>query len=225
MATLTEPKKPSDWLKAEDDKSKFASRDAITVVSGSGVLTTGMVLGKITTGTATSALKASGANTGNGTMTVDVTAPVQPGAKAGIYTVRITVATANAGTFVVEDPDGNPIGSGNVGSTFTDRIKFVMNDGSTDYVVGDGFDITVTAGSGKYKRLTVADLLGGQIAAGLLIDVSVDATSADKTAAAIVRNAEVSSNSITWPASITDSQKATATTQLAALGIIIRTGA
>ena len=60
--------------------------------------------GKIGIGQASSAAK-SGGNTGNGTLTMDVTTPIRTGAKAGIYTVRFIAAASNNGTFRVEDPD------------------------------------------------------------------------------------------------------------------------
>lgn len=224
MATLTSLKVASDWLKSEAEQSG-RSRKTITLASGqAAVLYTGTVLGQISTGTATSAAK-SGGNTGNGTCTVDVTTPVLAGAIPGVYTVRITNAVTNAGLYTVEDPNGNPIGSATVGTTFADRIKFALADGATDFVVGDGFDITVTAGSGKFGALATAGLLGTQIAAGILLDSAVDATTGDVVCVAIVREAEyVDAGVITWPSGITSGAKATAKAQLAALGIHERVG-
>ena len=68
MAVLTESKRLGDWLKWEEDN--HYSRDIVTVLAGSGaerVLTTGMVLGRITKGAATGAAVAG--NTGDGTIT------------------------------------------------------------------------------------------------------------------------------------------------------------
>lgn len=89
----------------------------------------------------TSAAK-SGGNTGNGTLGSLTTAGVA--VQTGIYRARCYVAAVNGGSFVVEDPDGNTLGIAVVGSPFTSsEIGFTIADGATDFVVGDGFDITV----------------------------------------------------------------------------------
>jgi len=92
--------------------------------------------------TATPAAK-SGGNTGGGTITMDITTPVGAGAKEGVYTVRCIAAASNSGTFRVLDPDGFNLGDIAVGGTFDNDIKFVIADVGTDFIVGDGFDVTV----------------------------------------------------------------------------------
>lgn len=98
---------------------------------------------------ATSAAKAGG-NTGNGTLTLDVTTPVLANAEVGVYTVRCIEAVTNGGKFEVKNPTGRSLGmaiivAGAGGTyTFSDQIKFVVQDGATDFIVGDGFDVTVT---------------------------------------------------------------------------------
>lgn len=92
----------------------------------------------------------SGGNTGNGTLVLDATSPVQPNAIAGAYTINCITASTNAATFRVSDPMGRVLGdvsfSGSGASaTFNDQIKFAVTDGSTDFVVGDGFVVTVVA--------------------------------------------------------------------------------
>lgn len=151
---------------------------AITLVSGAGDLAKGTVLGKITKGAVTSAVK-SGGNTGNGTCTVDVTTPKLANAIAGVYTVRCIAAATNGGTFRVTDPKGNVLGDVAVGSTFSNQIKFAIADGSTDFIVGDGFDITIAAGSGKYKSYNDSNMDGSEIADCILAEDADDATSAD----------------------------------------------
>ncbi len=54
------------------------------------VLPRGTVLGQRTTDTVAAAVKASGANTGNGTITMDAATPVLPFVRPGTYTVRFT---------------------------------------------------------------------------------------------------------------------------------------
>lgn len=198
------------------------SRDRI-LVTGAKFLA-GTVMGQVTLGAATSAAK-SGGNTGNGTLTLDATTPIVAGAKAGVYQVRFTAAATNNGTFTVTDPDGFSLGqvimSGGAGS-FSNDIKFAIADGSTDFAVGDGFDITIAAGSGKYKAYDPTAHDGTQIATAIVFG-KADASSADKHATAIVRSAEVNKLELVWGSNVTtDNHKTTAYTQLAAIGIIGR---
>jgi len=89
------------------------------------------------------------AGTGNGAMTLDATTPVLAGAKNGNYVVTCIAAAADGGTFRVEDPDGFVLGDVAVGATFADDIKFVIADGSADFIVGDKFTVTVTVNAGR----------------------------------------------------------------------------
>lgn len=95
-------------------------------------------------GTAASAAK-SGGNTGGGTLTLDGTTPVLAGAKPGVYTVRCVALKTDGGQFIVVDPDGISLGQAIVGTTFSNKIKFALADSGTDFAIGDGFDVTVTA--------------------------------------------------------------------------------
>lgn len=156
----------------------------ITLVTGQN-LVRGSVLGKITAAAATSAAKAGG-NTGNGTLTLDATTPVKSNAKVGIYRVRFAIAATNNGTFVVEDPDGIVIGNVVMAAgagAHDDGIKFAIADGSTDFIVGDGFDITVAAGSGKYTLSLAAAVDGSQVP-DLILAEDTNATAADKVTVA-----------------------------------------
>lgn len=216
--SFTEPDALSDVLKME---AGTYSRDTVTILSGSGSLTVGMVLGQITKGTATRAAK-SGGNTGNGTLTMDATTPVRPGAKVGVYTVRLITAATDAGTFRVTDPDGIVIGDVAVGGTFDNDVKFASADGSTDFIVGDGFDITVAAGSAKWAPHNPTAVDGREVAAGILLG-PVDATSADQIAVICARHAEASWAGLKWHASVDDQDKKNAAAaQLAAAGILVR---
>lgn len=216
--SFTEPDALSDVLKME---AGTYSRDTITIISGAGSLTVGMVLGKITKGTATRATK-SGGNTGNGTLTMDATTPVRAGAKVGVYQVRLITAATDAGTFRVSDPDGIVIGDVAVGATFDNDVKFASADGATDFIVGDGFDITVAAGSAKWAPHNPTAVDGREVAAGVLLG-PVDATSADQIAVICARHAEVSWAGLKWHASVDDAtKKGNAAAQLALAGIIVR---
>lgn len=89
-------------------------------------------------------------------------------------------------TFRVTDPRGEVLGdvtitgAGGTGA-FANQVKFVLTDGTTDWVVGDGFDITVAAGVGSYKLAASAALDGSAVPAAILVDYS-DATGGDVVA-------------------------------------------
>ena len=148
---------------------------AVTLKSGADYLR-GTVLEETVFGTATSAAK-TGGNTGNGTLTLDATTPVLYGGLPGVYRVRVVAAATDAGTLRVTAPDGTVLGDVAVGGTFSNRIKFATADGSTDFIVGDGFDITVVGvadSAQKYQKVTADER-----ALYVLLE-DVDATSADK---------------------------------------------
>jgi hypothetical protein len=212
----TFPALAHDWLAHELDRQLY--RRAGVIKSGSGIVTTGTVLGKVMVAGATSAAK-TGGNTGDGTLTLDTTTPVLADAVAGVYKVRFTEAAANGGQYQVENPAGVVIGTANVGDTWAEGIKFVIADGATDFVVGDGFDVTVAAGSLKYVPLDLDAVDGSQTAAAIVID-RVDATSADKQTAILIGHAQIVPLNLNWPDGATTNQKNAALAQLEALGIV-----
>lgn len=175
----------------------------ITVLSGQGVLARGTVLGKQTVGTASAAAK-SGGNTGNGTCT---SVSSKGAAIAGVYQVRCTVAGTNSATFDLYNPNGDLIdqrqlsGAGATAVFANDNLAFTITDGATDFVVGDGFDITVAAASGKYLKSVATATDGSQVPVAVLAD-AVDATSADALGGAYLTG-EFNSNAMTFDASWT----------------------
>jgi len=79
--------------------------------------------------------------------------------------------------------------------------------------------------NGKVKALDPAANDGTQIATAVLLQ-SVDATTGDKSSGiAVTRQAIVAHHALVWPAAITAEEKATATAQLEAVGILVRQGA
>jgi hypothetical protein len=215
--TWDEPTAVSDVLKSE--KEGHFCRGVGVVKNGAGVLDIGTVLGKITTGAATAAAKAG--NTGNGTISAIT---VNQGAKLGVYKVRFTAATA----FQVMDPDGNVIGgNGATGAAFSDDLGFTITAGGTAFVAGDGFDITVAAGSGKLVAYDPTAKDGSQVADSVLLH-KVDATSQDVAGAVILANgpAEISPAGLKWGANVTtQAQKDAALATLAAKLILARQSA
>ena len=80
--------------------------------------------------------------TGDGVMGAVV---VGATAKVGVYTLDILKVGATA-AFIVRYPDGSVVGQGAVGTEFVGGgLTFTLADGGTDFIVGDGFTITVAA--------------------------------------------------------------------------------
>lgn len=218
MSTLTERNYTPDWLSWEVERNY--SRENITILAGSGAtrpLTDGMVLGKATKGAATGAAVAGG--TGNGTITAAPT--VGAAAKVGVYRLVCIEPATNLGKFTVEDPDGIVIGVATAGTEFTTHLTFTIADGSTDFVSGDSFTITVAAGSGKWVQLDLSGTTGTEDAAGILVGDFTAPDGADIVGAAVVRNARIVAGKLTWPAGATTDQKNAGLAQLLALGIIV----
>lgn len=215
MTTLTEGKHAGEFLISE--ASGHRSREEITVASGAD-LSPCTVLGKGTSGTVGAAV-ADGGNTGDGTIGT-VTAGTET--ETGTYELVCITAATNAGTFEVRAPSGAQLpDDATVAVAYTsDHLNFTIADGAADFVVGDKFTVAVS-GTGKYEALDLAGVDGTQKAAGVLYNAA-NAATADVQAAGIVRDAEVRSSDLTWPAGITAPQQATAEAELAALGIIVR---
>jgi hypothetical protein len=223
MVTLTEGIYATESLISEAPGDR--SREAVVVKSGSN-LGACAVLATIVSGTVASAAK-SGGNTGNGTFTLDGTSPLQLGAKLGVYTLRCITAVTNGGVFRLEDPDGLvlgdftiPAGAGN-SVTISEQIKGAIADASTDFVVGDGFDITVSAIVEKEVEYNPAATDGSQIATGILYG-AVNATSADTHGVAFKRDCEHNGDIIVWKSGLNATQKAKGVSDLKRRGIIIR---
>lgn len=203
---------------------KIVTKDIVVAKVGAGaVIKRGTVLGKITLGAATSAAK-QGGNTGTGTFVLDVTTPVLANATAGVYTLRNILAAANAGTFRLTDPKGVVLGdfliTGGAGGSVTvnDRIKGVITDGGTDFILGDGFDVTIAAGSGKYVPAVATALDGSQVPDGILVD-QVDTTVADSNGG-LYQTGEFNGSRLFYDVSFTLAQ---ITDALRPLGIFIKT--
>ncbi len=206
---LTEANRAGEFLLAEGNG--YYSREEVTLVANSGALVAGTVLGKITKAGTASAVAFAG-NTGDGAMGAIT---VGAGAMAGVYKLVITEPGTNVGNFIVEGPDGVVIGQGDVGSAFSaGGLSFTLADGAADFVAGDGFNITVAAGSGKYKPYNNANTDGSETAVAILYAPAVN-SAADQAVAVIARHAEVDGNLLTG-------NDANGTADLAAVGIIVR---
>lgn len=118
-----------------------------------GVYTVRCVTATKGAGAITSAAKAGG-NTGAGTLTLLTKGA---SAKVGVYTLRCTSAGVGVGTFEVVDPDGYRLASvvASVGGTAYAGayVNFTLTAAGADFIVGDGFDLTVAeaVGAGTFK--------------------------------------------------------------------------
>lgn len=84
-----------------------------------------------------------GTRTGNGTLTAIEASPT---AVTETWTLTCTAAAADGGAFSVVGSVTGSAGSATVGTPFSHaKIGFLINDGTTDFVVGDTFTIPVTA--------------------------------------------------------------------------------
>lgn len=221
----------SGLVKFEFEPSLGYCRDVVTMYDSAMTVGVGTVLGKFVaspTGTATA-----GTNTGNGTMgTVTVTSNAN--LVLGTYTLRVVKAAANAGDFVVVNPDGESVGNGTVGVAYSGGgLAFTLADGSTDFAVGDTFTIVV-AGTVKYKRVEATATDGSEVPAAIVIgdasgnayDFSLAATTDTKVLVLSRGPVIVADDALRFGSSVnTTPELAAAYASLKALGIIVETAA
>lgn len=149
-----------------------------------GSLSRGAVLGKISVGAVPTTGTADGGNTGDGTVT-SVTGG--KATKVGVYTIECIEAVTNGGVFKVTNPDGEEIisnaiivaGAGGTIAFTSAELNGTITDGSTDFVVGDKFTVTVPAGSGKVVIVDSTNIDGSQNPCAVMLDESADASSGD----------------------------------------------
>ena len=154
------------------------SRDQVTILAAQ-ELSPGSVLGQVqiavapTTGT--------GVGTGNGTMT-GVTAGKYT--VVGTYTATCITVDTNVSTWSVKGPTGAALPAASNGVAYTsDQLNFTINDGATDFIVGDTFTVAITVGGLQYRAVSFAAVDGSGKAAGLSY-ASYDASaSGDRTLA------------------------------------------
>jgi hypothetical protein len=214
MTILTEGARNAAF--AISEAPDYFSRDEGTVVSGATVLKGGTILGRIVAGAAVGAAVAGG--TGDGTITVDGTDPTLAGAQEGVYTAICIAIGTNTGTFEVNDPSGNSLGQVIVGATFANQIKFVINDGATDFALLDAFTITIAAGSGNYLAYDPTATTGAEQIAGILFVESVGTVKRT----IVTRAAQVTGSDLIYQDGADAAAKLVANNALVALGIIVR---
>ena len=167
---------------------------SITLAPGSGTLTRGTVLGKLTKSSAVAA-KVSG--TGDGDVAA-ATVTLGALAQVGVYTLTCTAASTGAGTFQVQAPDKSLLPPLTVAAAYSNgHFGVTVPDGSADWGVGAIISITVS-GSGLYVAYDATPTAydGRELPVLILAeDITLDST--DDTAAAAYRTGTFRSASLT----------------------------
>jgi hypothetical protein len=169
--------------------------------------------------------------TGNGAMGA-ITMTSNKDLVLGTYTLKIVKAVANAGDFVLLDPNGKVVGNGQVGTAFSQAgFAFTLADGATDFVAGDYIPIVVT-GTVKYKLVEATATDGTEVARVVLVGDSTGkplsvtvAANTDTNVLVIYRGpVGVADDALAYGASVnTADEIATAEAQLEAAGIDVLT--
>lgn len=148
-----------------------------TLARGAAVGITTLAAGDIVVG---------GSNTGNGVASDFALAAGGP-AKLGSYNATAVIVDTDLATFNVTDPNGVLVGQAVLGTAFVgDGITFAIADGSTDFVVGDTFELPVEAGNGYGIACDIASTDGSQEIYGILLEaVTTGAGASQATVVAI----------------------------------------
>jgi hypothetical protein len=151
----------------------------------------GLIVNEITTGTETSA---HGNNTGNGAIG---SVSLGTGNQFGAYNIIFTSPTE----FNVQQPNGDVIGTGEVGTAFAGPVNFTITAGGTAFIAGDNFTITVTQQQPSWVSWT-----GGTITKlAILFNRVIVSAGTSKNVALVIREAEVNTAELQWDAAVLSS--------------------
>lgn len=208
---LTEGRHAGEHLISEAEHDR--AREVLTVAADE-VLTAGHICARQTQDD-TVEVTAGGGNAGNGGIAAVV---LGPKAQLGDYIVTLL----GAGTFKVSTPNGNRLKDGVVDAEYAgDHITFTAAAGGTAFEAADVFTITVAAGTGQVKALSLTADDGTEKPAAISLG-ACDATGAARGAVFHVRDCQVKGASLTYPDDATPDQIAAINAALADLGIIVR---
>lgn len=222
MPLATEGLYDADFLKEE--WSQNFCRENRTVLAGSGsarTILTGTLVADVRTGVAA----AVAGNTGNGAVTLGA---LGRRAELGVYTLVCITAATNAGTFEVLTPTGAQLGTNVVvagGATnVNDHFTITLADGATDFIVGDSFTVTISAGKIVAYSDVATDTTRTPI--GVMLSDVVAADGVDSNGPVLLRGpAIISQAGLIFPSGISAANKAAAIAALAARNILTVTGA
>jgi hypothetical protein len=155
----------NDTYSVELEGGEF--RDELLTFGGAGTTVKGTLLARQLAATAITPSAVTG--TGNGTVTAASVIAGGEVPKVGNWTLKCVVAVTNGGTFSLTDPDGLirgtvtlTAGAGGATAFKEAGIGFTINDGSTDFVVGDSFTLPIVTGSNKLVPFALAGAGGAQ---------------------------------------------------------------
>lgn len=124
--------------------------------------------------------------TGTGTVTAASVIASTEVPKVGNWTLKCVLAATNGGTFALLDPDGVnrgtvtlTAGSGGPNAFKEAGIGFTINDGGTDFAVGDTFTLPVLTGSNKLVPFNPAGAGGAQRPMAVLLDPATRTSGGD----------------------------------------------
>lgn len=219
----------SNVVKREDGMEWGQCKKVVTINQAAATLPIGSVLGSFIASPVGTAGAVVG--TGNGTMG-SITMTSNANLQLGKYTLKIVKAVANAGDFLLLNPQGLAVGHGQVAVAFNQAgFAFTLADGATDFVDGDSITITVT-GTVKYKLVEATATDGTEVAKAVVVGDSmgaptsiVAAANTDVNALVLYRGVcAVADKALTYGASVdTDAEKAVVKAQLEAVGIDVLT--
>ena len=197
----------------------------ILLLSGAGVCTAGLVLGKVTEGAKTAVGAAGVPAPAGATITAAPVAALNT--LAGAHRFECIVGGAGVlSRWRHTDPNGKVIGVAIAGTAYAGGglSGLTITDTGTDPTVGEAFAVTVAAAaaSGKYVPYDPTAIDGRQVADGVLWSEYKDAALADRKATATVRGpGKIQINELLWGVNVTtDQHRATALAALEAKGLL-----
>jgi hypothetical protein len=200
--------------------------DAVLEFTGADTYAEGVLMAQVIAGAVT--VVADVGNTGDGTVTGQALAAGGP-ARVGAWNFEVTAAVVNGGVFKLEDPDANlvasdltiPAGAGNTLVVTVGGLTFTVTDGTTDFIVGDKFAISVADGGHKWRPFVEGAVNGLGSPSGILPQEAV-ATGAEDQRRRMLIGGEVDENYL----SRDDANPITAAdkSNLRDAGIIVRKG-
>lgn len=216
MGTLNEGRHPGEFVMTEANGSR--SRESLKIAAEQTIVANSILAKRAVVADVVATPSADANNTASsGTIAMETPA-VTSKVKDGRYIGTVTAATKVDWT----DPEGRHLGTSTHGTAFTKGgISIKITAGGTPNAVGDLFYVDVAADREDFEHVAFNPADGLPIA-GIAIYPAVTGVGETTQIAGIVRDAEANGNCIAWPTGITAGQKADATQELAALGIIIR---
>lgn len=167
-------------------------RDEILAFPGADTYLEGTILARRLVATAIVATAGVG-DTGNGTCTAAAVVAGDVVPFVGDYNLECVETIANGGRWKLEDPGGNLIsdalimtaGAGTATAFTLAGMTFTLTDGSTDFVAGDSFALTVAA-DGDMVVFSTTGIGGAQIPKAVLTYEETQTGAADVAARVMV---------------------------------------